>query len=99
MFFLELLYVKTPFQFDATHYGLSTLIDTIHEHGGLAVLNHPHYYPEIANKILHLEKNQPKFDGVEVYNGVAATRYPDFDAGSFTGFKTRSSDYLMSMEF
>lgn len=85
------LNVQEPFYFNPDKEGLAELLAKIRACGGLSILNHPHYDVDVACTILNA------FDGVEVYNGVAAANlYKEFDAYNFKGFKTRSSDYHLT---
>lgn len=76
---------------------IDRFVDKVHAAGGLAVLSHPHYYPQLFLFI------KDYVDGVEEYNGVNAANSPGHaifnTAGSgFTGFLTRGSDFHLHYE-
>lgn len=68
---------------------ITELVKITRHVGGILILSHPHYYPDLGEEVM------PLLDGVEEYNGVAA--HLDYSSpkwlDSYTGIKLRNSDY------
>lgn len=87
--------ILEPFDFSPND-DVRSIVDAIHIAGGIAVLAHPQYYPNIYPLLKDF------VDGVEYYNGVNAILTPgnsyfiELDKDKYTGIRTYGSDYHMN---
>lgn len=87
--------ILQPFDFSLND-DVAFIVDSIHIAGGIAVLAHPQYYPNVYPLLKDL------VDGVEYYNGVNAILTPgnsyfiELDKDRYTGIRTYGSDYHMN---
>lgn len=87
--------ILEPFDFSQNDY-IGSVVDSIHIAGGIAVLAHPQYYPNVYPLLKDF------VDGVEYYNGVNAILTPgnkyfiELDKDQYKGIRTYGSDYHMN---